>query len=59
MTYRGSNNFIRFKFRHLAIFLRFNTKILYQVALNLLVLSPKLHTRLLLKKDIRMLLTRF
>ena len=47
VSIRGGNNFIRFKFRHLAIFSRFSTKISYQVALKLLVLSPKLHTRLL------------
>ena len=47
MHYRGGNNFIRFKFRHLAIFCRFSTKISYQVALKLLALSAKLHIRLL------------
>ena len=40
--YRGGNNFIRFQFRHLAIFPRFNTK-----TLKLLVVSPKLPTTLL------------
>ena len=46
-TYRAGNNFIRFTFRHFAIFSRFSTQISDQVGLKLPVLSPKLHTRLL------------
>ena len=44
---------------HLAIFSRFNTKISYQVAVKLLLLSPKVHTRVLLSRDIRMILAVF
>ena len=46
-VYRAGNNFIDFKFSHLAIFSRFSTKILDQVGLKLPILSLKLHTRLL------------
>ena len=41
----GDKNFIRFKFRHVAIFSRFSTQISDQVALKLPGLSRNLHTR--------------
>ena len=42
VAYKTSNNLVCFKFRHLANFSRFSTKI---SALKLPILSPKLHTR--------------